>query len=75
MHFDTHEEARKVDRRRVFLSLGADSRQDYVTVPGDFPAQHHGHPPKRNEYFTITVNSSYMAAVQADGILPLTGYQ
>ena len=52
VHFDTHEEARKVGRRRVFLSLGADSRQDYVTAREHFTAQDNDEPGYRNEYFT-----------------------
>jgi hypothetical protein len=42
----------KVGRRRVFLSLGADSRQDYVTAYVLFTAQRRDEPHKRNDYFT-----------------------
>jgi hypothetical protein len=75
VHFDTHEKARKVGRRRVFLSLGADSRQDYVTAWGLFPAQYANQSHFRNEYFTKTSNFSYTADAEADGILPRTAYQ
>ncbi|MES0857887.1 hypothetical protein ABS784_17315, partial [Geobacillus sp. G4] len=59
VHFDTHEKARKVGRRRVFLPLGADSRQDYVTVRALFTAQDTEDPHDRNEYFTKFSNFSH----------------
>ncbi|SDO89825.1 hypothetical protein SAMN04490184_1749 [Pseudomonas extremorientalis] len=49
-------------KRRVFLSLGADSRQDYVTGGVTFPAQCNGQPHKRNEYFTENGKFSYAKA-------------
>jgi hypothetical protein len=57
------------------LSLGADSRQDYVTAWGLFPAQYRIEPSNRNEYFTKIGKFSYMSAFEADGILPRTEYQ
>ena len=46
-------------RRRVFLPLGADSRQDYVTARVHFPAQSNEGRRKRNENFTNIGNFSY----------------
>jgi hypothetical protein len=57
------------------LSLGADSRQDYVTAWGLFPAQYANQPCFRNEYFTNIGNFSYAQALEADGISPRTAYQ
>jgi hypothetical protein len=57
------------------LSLGADSRQDYVTAWGLFPAQYANQPCFRNEYFTNIGNFSYALALEADGISPRTAYQ
>jgi hypothetical protein len=49
--------------RRVFLSLLADSRQDYVTARTVFPAHCGDHVRKRNEYFTKNGNFSYRKAL------------
>lgn len=68
-------EARKEGRRRVFLSLGAESRQDYVTAGLLFPAQHHEQTPDRNEYFTKNGKFSYAALLQVAGIRTPSGYQ
>jgi hypothetical protein len=62
-------------RRRVFLSLGADSRQDYVTACELFTARRGDGLQKRNEYFTKSRVFSYKNTAQAGGILPFTGYQ
>jgi hypothetical protein len=75
VHFDTHEKARKVGRRRVFLPLSADSRQDYVTACVLFPAQSNDERHKRNENFTNIGNFSYEYTRQVDGISPTKGYQ
>jgi hypothetical protein len=75
VHFNTHEKARKVGRRRVFLPLGADSRQDYVTAREHFTAQDNDEPGYRNEYFTKNGNISYSIRPQPDGIRRLKGYQ
>jgi hypothetical protein len=65
----------KVGRRRVFLSLGADSRQDYVTAYVLFTAQRRDEPHKRNDYFTKIGIFSYKIRSQTDGILLRAGYQ
>jgi hypothetical protein len=75
VHFDTHEKARKVGRRRVFLPLGADSRQDYVTARALFTAQDTDQAHSRNEYFTKVGNFSYNFNPEADGIPRLPRYQ
>jgi hypothetical protein len=62
-------------RRRVFLPLGADSRQDYVTVCVPFPAQCRDEPHIRNDYFTKIRGISYKSTSPADGISPGSGYQ
>jgi hypothetical protein len=64
-----------VGRRRVFLPLGADSRQDYVTERALFTAQDTEEPSDRNEYFTEIGNFSYKPKPELDGIRRLPRYQ
>ncbi|CRM85370.1 hypothetical protein [Pseudomonas sp. 22 E 5] len=75
VHFNTHEKAQMVGKRRGFLPLSADSRQDYVTACDLFTAQDTDRSAYRNENFTNNGDFSYAQAPDPDGIRHLPRYQ